>query len=176
VSIKLPDQKIISVSLPESLLKEIDARAASVGLSRSAYLSLLARQDIANPATQLLAGTGDRAEQETSPSAAQTTAQPSMPVDLTAEVYQFLLLAIPALEEYARQKANEPSTGEVPEPSEEMADSVLWRFFLHERDEILRLKWLESENAQQDIGLSAAIQIWLQRHRTLWAATHRPAP
>jgi hypothetical protein len=55
-----------------------------------------------------------------------------------------------------------------------------WQFFLLERDEILRFKWMESQKAGYDIGLSRAIQIWLQRHRALWiaglTAYRSPAP
>lgn len=41
-----PDQTAISVSMSASLLKDIDARAQSLGLNRSQYLSQLARSDL----------------------------------------------------------------------------------------------------------------------------------
>jgi hypothetical protein len=169
VSIRLPGQKVISVSVPKTLLNDIDARAASIGLSRSAYLSLLARQDISKPTPPNLPTSPDQRPEPT-----QVAARPAVPLDLTAEVYDFLLSAIPALEDYARQRDNQPASGNTPEPPEEIGDSRLWRFFMHERDEILKLKWIESQHADHDIGLSTAIQIWLQKHRSLWAATHQP--
>lgn len=41
------DQTAISVSMKRSLLTQVDARAAALGLNRSQYLAQLARQDIA---------------------------------------------------------------------------------------------------------------------------------
>ena len=46
--------------------------------------------------------------------------------------------------------------------------SALHREYLVEQDEILRLKWLESEKAGRDIGLEHARAIWITNHRTLW--------
>ncbi|MBX9742563.1 MAG: hypothetical protein K2W99_03370 [Chthoniobacterales bacterium] len=40
--------------------------------------------------------------------------------------------------------------------------------FLAERDEILRLKWLESEKRGYDIGPEQALMQWITQHRTLW--------
>jgi hypothetical protein len=49
-----------------------------------------------------------------------------------------------------------------------LARSALHREYLVEQDEILRLKWLESEKAGRDIGLEYARAIWVANHRTLW--------
>ncbi|MBI5385067.1 MAG: DUF4032 domain-containing protein [Verrucomicrobia bacterium] len=68
-----------------------------------------------------------------------------------------------------------PPSGNVPEPPEDLAESRLWQFFLLEREEILRYKWLQSENEKRDIGLSRAVQEWLRNHHALWAAAHPPA-
>ena len=46
--------------------------------------------------------------------------------------------------------------------------SALHREYLVEQEEILRLKWLESEKAGRDIGMAHARAIWLTFHRTLW--------
>jgi len=46
--------------------------------------------------------------------------------------------------------------------------SALHREYLAEQDEILRLKWLESEKAGRDIGLEHARAIWITNHRSLW--------
>ncbi len=186
MSIRIPGQKVISVSLPQTLIDDIDARAASLGLSRSAYLSLLARQDLSNPTSSAIptppgqpsAGAGAT----TGPAAAEAAtenAQPlvSRPLDLTAEVYEFLLRAIPALEAYEAAKAQGgdktpgPPTVDIPD---DIAESTLWRFFLLEMDEILRHKYLRSQQVGHDIGLNAAIKEWLQMHRALWAAAHKP--
>lgn len=40
--------------------------------------------------------------------------------------------------------------------------------FLDERDEILRLKWLESEKRGYDIGPEQALIEWVTNHRDLW--------
>jgi hypothetical protein len=45
------------------------------------------------------------------------------------------------------------------------------REFLHERAEILRHKWLESERAGQDIGFDKALLGWLINHRNAWRAS-----
>jgi hypothetical protein len=71
-------------------------------------------------------------------------------------------MAIPALDEYDRQRRNLPVTEAAPEPPDDLAESNLWQFFLYERDEILRLKWIESQKAGQDIGIERAILDWLR--------------
>ena len=40
--------------------------------------------------------------------------------------------------------------------------------FLAERDEILRLKWLESEKHGYDIGPEQALMEWITKHRDAW--------
>jgi hypothetical protein len=46
----------------------------------------------------------------------------------------------------------------------------LWQYFLKERDEILRHKWIEAKNAGYDIGMDRAIRDWLKKKHALWAA------
>jgi len=46
--------------------------------------------------------------------------------------------------------------------------SALHREYLAEQEEILRLKWLESEKAGRDIGIEYARAIWITCHRALW--------
>ncbi len=57
-------------------------------------------------------------------------------------------------------------------PSKENSDlvtnSVLYREFLAEREEILRHKWLESEKAGHDIGFERALLDWIVKHRSGW--------
>ncbi|NBV32346.1 MAG: hypothetical protein EBR81_00705 [Proteobacteria bacterium] len=49
-----------------------------------------------------------------------------------------------------------------------MKDSLLYREFLAERDEILRHKWIESEKAGHDIGFEKALLDWILRYRSSW--------
>ncbi len=60
-------------------------------------------------------------------------------------------------------------------PHDEGADlvrnSMLYREFLAEREEILRHKWIESEKVGHDIGFERALLDWVMRHRTSWRTT-----
>ena len=60
-------------------------------------------------------------------------------------------------------------------PHDEGADlvrnSMLYREFLAEREEILRHKWIESEKAGHDIGFERALLDWVMRHRSGWRNT-----
>lgn len=47
-------------------------------------------------------------------------------------------------------------------------DSLLYKEFVAERDEILRHKWLESEKAGHDIGFEKALLDWVLRYRSAW--------
>jgi hypothetical protein len=56
-------------------------------------------------------------------------------------------------------------------------------FFLKQRDQIPRDKWILSRNAGYDIGMQRAIRDWLQKNQDLWAAAQeddaqaaQPAP
>ena len=52
--------------------------------------------------------------------------------------------------------------------AELMTNSVLYKEFLAEREEILRHKWLESEKAGHDIGFEKALLDWIVKHRSSW--------
>lgn len=54
------------------------------------------------------------------------------------------------------------------EPSDLVRDSLLYKEFLAEREEILRHKWIESEKAGHDIGFEKALLDWIVRHRSSW--------
>ena len=54
------------------------------------------------------------------------------------------------------------------ESTEFVKNSVLYKEFLAEREEILRHKWLESEKAGHDIGFEKALLDWIIKHRTEW--------
>ena len=47
-------------------------------------------------------------------------------------------------------------------------NSVLYKEFLAEREEILKHKWIESEKAGKDIGFEKALLDWIVRHRSNW--------
>ncbi len=156
-----PENTSVCISLEKDLLEEIDKRAKSYGLPRSRYLALIAKHAVSKNGA--------------SPLEPQPAPEPIKPLDLTAEVYDFLLFAIPALTDFARQQEDEKAKGTAPEPTSEIANSKLWRFFMLEREEILRHKYLRSKELGYDIGLPQAIKEWLQLHRALWAAAHPPA-
>ncbi len=47
-------------------------------------------------------------------------------------------------------------------------ESLLYKEFLTEREEILRHKWIESEKAGYDIGFEKALLDWIVKHRSSW--------
>ena len=49
-----------------------------------------------------------------------------------------------------------------------LKNSLLYKYFLSEREEILKHKWLESEKAGQDIGFEKALLSWVCNHREKW--------
>ena len=59
-----------------------------------------------------------------------------------------------------------PSTQE--DKSQFVKNSVLYREFLAEREEILKHKWIESEKAGTDIGFEKALLDWILKHRSSW--------
>jgi hypothetical protein len=60
----------------------------------------------------------------------------------------------------------------VPSTQENRTDfvknSVLYKEFLAEREEILKHKWIESEKAGADIGFEKALLDWIVKHRSSW--------
>ena len=61
------------------------------------------------------------------------------------------------------------------EPAELVRESLLYKEFLAEREEILRHKWIESEKAGHDIGFEKALLDWIVKHRSSWRAQRHPA-
>jgi hypothetical protein len=49
-----------------------------------------------------------------------------------------------------------------------LKNSVIYREFLAERDEILKHKWIESEKAGRDVGFEHALLDWASTHRAQW--------
>ena len=54
------------------------------------------------------------------------------------------------------------------EQSQFVMNSVLYKEFLAEREEILKHKWIESEKAGSDIGFEKAMLDWSVQHRSRW--------
>ena len=54
------------------------------------------------------------------------------------------------------------------EPQELVRESLLYKEFLAEREEILRHKWLESEKVGHDIGFERALLDWIVKYRSSW--------
>ena len=52
--------------------------------------------------------------------------------------------------------------------SQFVKNSVLYKEFLAEREEILKHKWIESEKAGTDIGFERALLDWIVKHRSSW--------
>jgi len=47
-------------------------------------------------------------------------------------------------------------------------NSLLYRHFQAQREEILKHKWYESEKAGHDIGFDRALTNWVIKHRAGW--------
>lgn len=58
----------------------------------------------------------------------------------------------------------------MPSPPEETTDDsrTLYRDFLAEREEILKHKWIKSEEAGHDIGFETALVDWSRNFREKW--------
>ncbi len=54
------------------------------------------------------------------------------------------------------------------EQSQFVKNSVLYKEFLAEREEVLKHKWIESEKAGADIGFEKALLDWIVNHRSNW--------
>ena len=64
------------------------------------------------------------------------------------------------------------NSGPMPSAQEDRSrfvkNSVLYKEFLAEREEILKHKWIESEKAGSDIGFEKALLDWIVKHRSNW--------
>jgi hypothetical protein len=65
-------------------------------------------------------------------------------------------------------KDNPPVRASEDESSQFLQNSVLYKEFLAEREEILKHKWIESEKAGADIGFEKALLDWIVKHRSNW--------
>jgi len=85
--------------------------------------------------------------------------------ELTPEALEFLEYAIPA----AQQFQDNPGQRPAPVVPESLAETELWKFFLKQRDHILKLKWRSSSSAGQNIGMERPVIEWLHQHPAFWA-------
>lgn len=132
----------------------IDDRARALGMKRSQYLSRLAKTDVK-------AGGELTIVPQAEPAATSS-------MDLARELSRFLEMAVPALISF--EKGGNDS-GE--DSADAQSDHKFWQAFLEERQQILELKWIESEHAKRDIGYREAIRIWM-KHRPGWLAAQHP--
>ncbi|MEP6821756.1 MAG: hypothetical protein ABI946_05335 [Chthoniobacterales bacterium] len=65
-------------------------------------------------------------------------------------------------------KNTDGMTGATEQESPFVKNSVLYKEFLAEREEILKHKWIESEKAGDDIGFERALLDWIMKHRSSW--------
>jgi hypothetical protein len=65
-------------------------------------------------------------------------------------------------------KNNPEMTAGTGEQSHFVKNSVLYKEFLAEREEILKHKWIESEKAGSDIGFEKALLDWIVKYRSSW--------
>ena len=55
------------------------------------------------------------------------------------------------------------------DPEDESSDDLsLYQEFLAEREEILKHKWIQSEEAGHDVGFETALVDWAKDHREKW--------
>jgi hypothetical protein len=59
-------------------------------------------------------------------------------------------------------------TGSPADNHDLVKESLLYKEFLAEREEILRHKWIESEKAGHDVGFEKALLDWIVKHRSSW--------
>ncbi len=64
----------------------------------------------------------------------------------------------------------------IDEPAELVRESLLYKEFLAEREEILRHKWIESEKAGHDIGFERALLDWIVKYRSGWRSDRTKPP
>lgn len=71
----------------------------------------------------------------------------------------------------------QPAPMETPNPdnSDFVKNSVLYKEFLAEREEILKHKWIESEKLGHDIGFEKALLDWIVKYRSTWRERRQKA-
>lgn len=67
-------------------------------------------------------------------------------------------------------------TTKIEDNSDLVRESLLYKEFLAEREEILRHKWIESEKAGHDVGFEKALLDWIVKHRSSWRTQRQGSP
>jgi len=67
-------------------------------------------------------------------------------------------------------------TAHADQPHDLVKESLLYKEFLAEREEILRHKWIESEKAGCDVGFEKALLDWIVKHRSAWRIQRQKEP
>ena len=67
---------------------------------------------------------------------------------------------------FMKENPEMPSSEEA--HSQFVKNSVLYKEFLAEREEILKHKWIESEKVGADIGFEKALLDWIVKYRSSW--------
>jgi hypothetical protein len=62
---------------------------------------------------------------------------------------------------------------EPPSNSELLKNSLLYRHFQAQREEVMRHRWSASERAGHDIGFARALTEWILRYRSAWLKRQR---
>jgi hypothetical protein len=57
-----------------------------------------------------------------------------------------------------------------------LRNSLLYRHFQAQREEIMKHKWFESEKAGCDIGFERALTGWIIKHRSRWLKRRQQEP
>ena len=65
-------------------------------------------------------------------------------------------------------KNNAEMTASQEEGTQFVKNSVLYKEFIAEREEILKHKWIESEKDGTDIGFEKALLDWIVKYRSSW--------
>jgi hypothetical protein len=52
-------------------------------------------------------------------------------------------------------------------------NSLIYKEFIEEKEEILKHKWIESEKRGYDIGFDTALIDWIMKYRTEWRKHRR---
>ena len=99
------------------------------------------------------------------------------PQRVTQTIRSFRALQMRKGVDATRLLLKEPTLMENPniENSDFVKNSVLYKEFLAEREEILKHKWIESEKLGHDIGFEKALLDWIVKYRSSWRERRQKA-
>ena len=82
-------------------------------------------------------------------------------MELIREITEFMKHAVPALKAYQENLNDPKALKALDQTPEGMEENQFWPDFMDERDDILTLKWFESQKEGKDIGFERALQMWV---------------